>query len=165
MQLQHCTYQRKTLLFALIKVSTFVCKREISGLSSPLKEPRSIDYRIWYLKLDTDDFSVCVEVNLKNRFHLSSSSRRPKHVKMSTLALLTERGRCWLIHSDLKLFVLFVLHKQFFCFEGRRRCRCRQIVRSLCRLFIFKNSSDRILLVFSQLLSGGKKLTATVLTL
>ena len=35
-QLQHCTYQRKTLLFALIKVSTFICKREISGLSSPL---------------------------------------------------------------------------------------------------------------------------------
>ena len=36
-QLQHCTYQRKTLLFALIKVSTFICKRKISGLSSPLK--------------------------------------------------------------------------------------------------------------------------------
>ena len=36
-QLQHCTYQRKTWLFALIKVSTFICKREISGLSSPLK--------------------------------------------------------------------------------------------------------------------------------
>ena len=36
MQLQHCTYQRKTLLFALIKVSTFICKREISGLGSPL---------------------------------------------------------------------------------------------------------------------------------
>ena len=35
-QLQHCTYQRKTLLFALIKVSTFICKRKISGLSSPL---------------------------------------------------------------------------------------------------------------------------------
>ena len=36
-QLQHCTYQRKTLLFStLIKVSTFICKREISGLSSPL---------------------------------------------------------------------------------------------------------------------------------
>ena len=35
-QLQHCTYQRKTLLFALIKVSTFIWKREISGLSSPL---------------------------------------------------------------------------------------------------------------------------------
>ena len=34
-QLQHGTYQRKTLLFALIKVSTFICKREISGLSSP----------------------------------------------------------------------------------------------------------------------------------
>ena len=30
LQLQHCTYQRKTLLFALIKVSTFICKREIS---------------------------------------------------------------------------------------------------------------------------------------
>ena len=36
-QLQHCTYQRKTLLFALIKVSTFISKREISCLSSPLK--------------------------------------------------------------------------------------------------------------------------------
>ena len=35
-QLQHCTYQRKTLLFALIKVNTFICKRKISGLSSPL---------------------------------------------------------------------------------------------------------------------------------
>ena len=34
-QLQHCTYQRKTLLFALIKVSTFICKREISGFSFP----------------------------------------------------------------------------------------------------------------------------------
>ena len=32
-QLQHCTYQRKTLLFALIKVNTFICKREISGFS------------------------------------------------------------------------------------------------------------------------------------
>ena len=36
-QLQHCTYQRKTLLFALIKVRTFICKREISGFSPPLK--------------------------------------------------------------------------------------------------------------------------------
>ena len=36
-QLQHCTYQRKTLLFALIKVSTFICKREIIGCSSPLR--------------------------------------------------------------------------------------------------------------------------------
>ena len=36
-QLQHCTYQRKTSLFALIKVSTFICKREILDLSSPLK--------------------------------------------------------------------------------------------------------------------------------
>ena len=35
-QLQHCMYQRKTLLFALIKTNTFICKREISGLSSPL---------------------------------------------------------------------------------------------------------------------------------
>ena len=31
-QLQHCTYHRKTLLFDLIKVSTFICKREISPL-------------------------------------------------------------------------------------------------------------------------------------
>ena len=36
-QLQHGTYQRKTLLFALIKISTFICRREISGLSSPLR--------------------------------------------------------------------------------------------------------------------------------
>ena len=35
-QLQHCIYQRKILLFALIKVSTFICKREILGLSSLL---------------------------------------------------------------------------------------------------------------------------------
>ena len=35
-QLQHCTYQRKTFLFALIKVSTFIWRREISGFSSPL---------------------------------------------------------------------------------------------------------------------------------
>ena len=35
-QLQHCTYQRKTLLFALIKVGTFICKRELLGCSSPL---------------------------------------------------------------------------------------------------------------------------------
>ena len=35
-KLQHCMYQRKTLLFALIKVSTFICKREILGWSSPL---------------------------------------------------------------------------------------------------------------------------------
>ena len=35
-QLQRCTYQRRTLLFALIKVITFICKREISGFSSPL---------------------------------------------------------------------------------------------------------------------------------
>ena len=35
-QLHHCTYQRKTLLFALIKDSAFIYKRKISGLSSPL---------------------------------------------------------------------------------------------------------------------------------
>ena len=35
-QLRHGTYQRKTLLFTLIKVSTFICKRQISGFSSPL---------------------------------------------------------------------------------------------------------------------------------
>ena len=29
--LQHCTYQRKTLLFALIKVSTFICERELKS--------------------------------------------------------------------------------------------------------------------------------------
>ena len=43
-QLQHCTYmyQRKTLLFAVIKVSTFICKRETSCFSSPLKKCLSL---------------------------------------------------------------------------------------------------------------------------
>ena len=41
-QLQHCTYQRKTLLFAVIKVSTFICKREISDFSSPLTKNREL---------------------------------------------------------------------------------------------------------------------------
>ena len=36
-QLQHCTYQRKTLLFALNKVSTLTCNREILGCNSPLR--------------------------------------------------------------------------------------------------------------------------------
>ena len=49
---------------------------------------------------------ITVGSHLKNS--LSSSSRRPKHVKMSKLTLFTERGRCWLIHWDLKLFIFFV---------------------------------------------------------
>ena len=50
-----------------------------------------------------------------------------KHVKMSLLTLFTERGRCWLIHWDLELFVLFVLYEQFFCFEGCRRSGCHRV--------------------------------------
>ena len=45
MQLQHCTYQRKTVLFALIKVSTSICKREISALSSPLNQKLKVQNR------------------------------------------------------------------------------------------------------------------------
>ena len=54
-QLQHCTYQRKTLLFALIKVSTFICKREILGLSSPPKslQTRAEDEKL-YIRYNTD---------------------------------------------------------------------------------------------------------------
>ena len=37
MPVQHCTYEGETLLFALIEVNTFICKREISGFSSPLR--------------------------------------------------------------------------------------------------------------------------------
>ena len=37
MPVQHYTYQGETLLFSLIKVNTFICKREIPGLSSPLR--------------------------------------------------------------------------------------------------------------------------------
>ena len=45
-QPQYCTYQRKTLLFTLIKVTTFICKREISGCSSPLTHLLSLAYLI-----------------------------------------------------------------------------------------------------------------------
>ena len=43
MPVQHCTYPGETLPFALIKyyyfskIITFICKREISGFSSPLR--------------------------------------------------------------------------------------------------------------------------------
>ena len=54
-QLQHCMYQRKTLLFALIKVNTFICKREISGLSSPLTfNNNSPSIRLYLQSLDSD---------------------------------------------------------------------------------------------------------------
>ena len=36
MPVQHCTYQGETLFFVLIKASTFIWRREISGISSPL---------------------------------------------------------------------------------------------------------------------------------
>ena len=45
-QLQHCTYQRKTLLSALIKVSTFICKREILSFSSPLTDMQTMTYDV-----------------------------------------------------------------------------------------------------------------------
>ena len=48
-QLQHCTYQRKTLLFALIKVITFICKREILGCSSTLKNELERLDNLWVI--------------------------------------------------------------------------------------------------------------------
>ena len=54
-QLQHCTYQRNTLLFALIKVSTFIYKREISGLSSPF----NLFSKQWYFPLTCHQSSKC----------------------------------------------------------------------------------------------------------
>ena len=45
-QLQHCTYQRKILLFALIKVITFICKRENLGCSSPLRNGFGVFHRV-----------------------------------------------------------------------------------------------------------------------
>ena len=71
-QLQHCTYQRKNLLFALINVSTFICKREISGLSSPLillfwKLNRYIDYmRISYRSEGYGSVSLWRRANARN---------------------------------------------------------------------------------------------------
>ena len=54
-QLQHCTYQRKTLLFALIKVSTFICKREILGCSSLLiNREGGIYVPLWYTNMATE---------------------------------------------------------------------------------------------------------------
>ena len=44
-----CTYQRKALLFALIKVSIFICIWEISGFSSPLMNIMQICTRPIYI--------------------------------------------------------------------------------------------------------------------
>ena len=63
-QLQHCTYQRKTLLFSLIKVSTFICKREISGLSSPLTYLYQTYFTIKVNKLLRWLMKMCVSKNM-----------------------------------------------------------------------------------------------------
>ena len=62
--------------------------------------------------------SKMLNSTLRNSFHLSGSSRRPKDVKMVRVTLFTERGRCWGYCWDYKLFSLFVLHEEFFCLEG-----------------------------------------------
>ena len=49
-----------------------------------------------------------------NSSRLSTSSRRPEDVKMPTLALYTERGRCWGYPWDWKLFFsLFCMANSF----------------------------------------------------
>ena len=43
--------------------------------------------------------------------------RRPEDVKMVWVALSAERRRCRECTGDKKLFILFVLHEEFFCFK------------------------------------------------
>ena len=62
-ELQHCTYQRKTLLFALIKVITFICKREISGFSSPFKNKMIKNSEMQYLRV-YESPNRCTVVNV-----------------------------------------------------------------------------------------------------
>ena len=76
-QLQHCTYQRKTWLFALIEVSTFICKREISGLSSPLR----LNYK-FYPDVMPREMSCPVET--MNSFLLTFINHQVLHGKQLT---------------------------------------------------------------------------------
>ena len=76
-QLQHCTYQRKTLLFSLIEVSTFICKREISGLSSPL----TLNYK-FYPDVMPREMSCPVET--MNSFLLTFINHQVLHGKQLT---------------------------------------------------------------------------------
>ena len=46
MPVQHCTYQGETLLFALIKINTLICKREISGFSFPLSKQFTVTCKV-----------------------------------------------------------------------------------------------------------------------
>ena len=64
-----------------------------------------------------NDCSVWAELKLKEQ--LSPLSEFSKDVKMLTVALFTERVRCWEYSWDYKLFIYFVLHEEFFYFEGR----------------------------------------------
>ena len=75
-QLQHCTYQRKTLHFALIKVSTFICKREILG---------------WSVKrVKVDGCTQCVPIfKLCSLLHLHSVLFRPHPVTLCRIAFHT----------------------------------------------------------------------------
>ena len=56
----------KTLLFALIKVSTFICKREISGLSSPLI--KHCLTKSLFLQLAPSFYREIIYVNIKKLF-------------------------------------------------------------------------------------------------
>ena len=83
-----------------------------------------IDYRIWYLKLVLRPLkrfniakTILVSV-LKSILRIDFISLR-FHVVINTWKclrwmLFTERGRCWLIHWDLRCFVLFVLMNNYF---------------------------------------------------
>ena len=82
-QLQHCTYQRKTLLFALIKVSIFICKMEISGFSSPLtltiSNIKITRKRYGKKKIYTDHFENRLLICHEDKYFLVN----PVHFKLS----------------------------------------------------------------------------------
>ena len=56
---------------------------------------------------------------LRNSSQISASSRRLKTWKCWEWRCLQNEVGCWEYSWDYKLFILFVLHEECFCFEGR----------------------------------------------
>ena len=75
---------------------------------------------------------------------ISSNKLGPAHGKNDVwngskiLRTFTERGRCWKYSWDYKLFILFVLHENLYCFE---HCRASRVVDleapNLCRYWLW----------------------------
>ena len=62
-------------------------------------------------------WNQCCNVN-----HVSRCKNPPFHIWQETIMAFhgsRKRGRCWEYSWDDKLSILFVLHEELFCFEGR----------------------------------------------